>query len=108
MPMPLKTSCTNAKRPPGIRHRVKTMARSEKAHWSANNARIEGYNVDHLQPHFGKMLLTDISADDVSRYQAARKKEGANGRTINMETGTLRAIIRSIEPGPIFSRMCES
>lgn len=63
-------------------------------HWSASNSRIEGYNVDHLQPHFGKMLLTDVSADDVSRYQAARKKEGASARTINMEIGALRAIMR--------------
>ena len=63
-------------------------------HWSASNARIEGYNVDHLQPHFGKMLLTDVTADDVSRYQAKRKKDQASSRTINMEVGTLRAILR--------------
>jgi integrase len=65
-----------------------------KPHWSAGNARIEGYNLSHLSPHFGKLLLTDISVDDISRYQAARKKEGANPRTINMEIGTLRAILR--------------
>lgn len=65
-----------------------------KPHWSASNARIEGYNVDHLLPHFGKLLLTDITADDISRYQAARKKEGASPRTINMEVGSLRAILR--------------
>jgi integrase len=65
-----------------------------KPHWSASNARIEGYNVAHLQPHFGKMLLTDIAADDISRYQAKRKKDNASARTINMEVGTLRAILR--------------
>jgi integrase len=65
-----------------------------KPHWSASNARIEGYNVEHLQPHFGKMLLTDIAADDISRYQAKRKKDHASPRTINMEVGTLRAILR--------------
>jgi integrase len=65
-----------------------------KPHWSAANARIEGYNADHLQPHFGKMLLTDITADDISRYQAKRKKDQASPRTINMEVGTLRAILR--------------
>jgi integrase len=65
-----------------------------KAHWSESNVRIEGYNVDHLSPHFSKKLLTDITADDVSRYQAARKKDGASPKTINMEVGTLRAILR--------------
>ena len=67
---------------------------TNKAHWSASNARIERYNVDHLLPFFGKLLLTDISPDDVNRYQAARRKEEASPRTINMEIGTLRAILR--------------
>ena len=65
-----------------------------RAHWSDSNARIEGYNIDHLLPHFGKMLLADITGEDVSRYQAARKKEQASHRTINMEVGSLRAILR--------------
>jgi len=65
-----------------------------KPHWSANNVRIESYHVDHLLPHFGRMLLTDITADDISRFQAKRKKEQASPRTINMQVGTLRAILR--------------
>jgi integrase len=73
---------------------AKKWLEANKAHWSASNTRIEGYNVDHLQPHFAKMLLTDITADDISRYQADRKKNDASGRTINMEVGTLRAILR--------------
>ena len=64
------------------------------AHWSASNLQIETYNVNHLLPHFGKMLLTDIDADDISRYQAYRKKQKASPRTINMEVGTLRAVLR--------------
>jgi integrase len=36
----------------------------------------------------------DISGDDISRYQAARREGGARPRTINMEVGTLRAILR--------------
>jgi integrase len=65
-----------------------------KPHWSASNVRIESYHVDHLLPHFGRMLLTDITADDISRFQAKRKKEHASPRTINMQVGTLRAILR--------------
>ena len=67
---------------------------SGKAHWSSSTARIEDFSVGHLQPHFGRMLLSDISGDDVARYQAARKKAGAAPRTINMEIGTLRAVLR--------------
>jgi integrase len=67
---------------------------TNRAHWSASNTRIEGYNVKHLLPFFGKLLLTDISADDISRYQAARKKQSTSPRTINMEIGSLRAILR--------------
>ena len=62
--------------------------------WSDSNVRIERYNVDHLLPHFGKLLLSDITADDIGRYQSERKKEKASPRTINMEVGTLRAILR--------------
>jgi integrase len=65
-----------------------------KPHWSDSSARIEDYNMTHLVPYFGKMLLTDITADDISRYQAARKKEEASSRTINMEVGSVRAILR--------------
>jgi integrase len=67
---------------------------ASKTHWSANNYRIESINLGHLVPHFGRKLLVDISGDDISRYQAARKEEGASPRTVNMEVGTLRAILR--------------
>jgi integrase len=64
-------------------------------HWSANTARIATTNVGHLKPHFAKLLLTDVEADDISRYQAKRKKEGASPKTINNEVDTLRAILRN-------------
>jgi integrase len=66
----------------------------KEVHWTAGTRRSEGYNVHHLLPHFGGQLLTDISADHVTRYQAVRKRTGASARTINMEVGTLRAILR--------------
>ena len=66
----------------------------KEVHWTTSTRRTEGYNVDHLLPHFGGQLLTDISADDVTKYQALRKRSGASARTVNMEVGTLRAILR--------------
>ena len=66
----------------------------KKPHWSANTARIEITNIEHLKPHFAKLLLTDVKADDISRYQAKRTKEGASPKTINNEVDTLRAILK--------------
>jgi integrase len=48
----------------------------------------------NIRPHFEKRLVTDIEAKDVSRYQHARLADGASPKTINLEVGTLRAILR--------------
>jgi hypothetical protein len=67
---------------------------TNSAHWSANNARIEGANLGHLLPHFGRLLLSDINATDIAQYQGDRKKQNASPKTVNMELGSLRAIMR--------------
>lgn len=57
--------------------------------------RIEQVNLEkHLKPHFGSLLLIDLTADDVAEYQKVRLREGASPKTINLELGTLRAIMR--------------
>ena len=40
------------------------------------------------------MLLSDISAAEISRYQTRRLAEKASPKTINLEVGTLRAVLR--------------
>ncbi|MGA7560974.1 MAG: site-specific integrase [Terriglobales bacterium] len=59
-----------------------------------SSQRIERDNLKHLRPHFERRLVTDIQAKDVSRYQHARLAEGASPKTVNLEVGTLRAILR--------------
>jgi integrase len=54
---------------------------------------IERSNLKHLLPFFGAKLLSDIDAADVDQYQKARLREGAAPKTINLEVGTLRAIL---------------
>src|SRR5436305_3921487 len=61
---------------------------------AASSQRIERDNLKHLLPHFEKRLLSDIQAKDVSRYQKTRLTENASPKTINLEVGTLRAILR--------------
>jgi integrase len=48
----------------------------------------------HLLPVFGRLLVTDIDARDVAEYQQHRLNEKASPKTVNLEIGTLRAILR--------------
>jgi hypothetical protein len=54
---------------------------------------IERSNLKHLLPTFGSRLVSDIDAADTDVYQKARLREGAAAKTINLEVGTLRAIL---------------
>jgi integrase len=55
---------------------------------------IEEANLKHLLPTFGKLLITDIDGKDISQYQQKRLEEKASPKTVNLEIGTLRAILR--------------
>jgi integrase len=68
--------------------------RSKTPHLSPRTVAIEEANLKHLKPAFGRTLLCDISAEDVAHYQQARLKEEAAPKTINLELGTFRAILR--------------
>jgi len=48
----------------------------------------------HLLPVFGRLLVTDIDSPDIAEYQQHRLNEKASPKTINLEIGTLRAILR--------------
>jgi integrase len=67
---------------------------AKKAHLAPRSVVIERANLKHLTPFFGKMLLCDVRGEDVGRYQAARQQAGAAPKTVNLEVGTLRAILR--------------
>jgi integrase len=62
--------------------------------WQPSTYRIESKNVDHLGPAFGALLLIDITATGIARYQSDRIESGAAGKTVNLELATLRAILR--------------
>ena len=83
------------------------------AHLSPRSVVIERANLKHINPYFGKKLICDITADDIARYQAERLEKGAAPKTVNLEVGTLRAILRrnrlwaSIQPDVRMLRVCE-
>ena len=84
------------------------------AHLSPRSVVIERANLKHINPYFGKKLICDITADDIARYQAERLEKGAAPKTVNLEVGTLRAILRrnrlwaSIQPDVRMLRVCEN
>jgi integrase len=66
----------------------------KKAKLAPNSLRIEKANLGHMLPVLGRQLVCDIDEVDVAGYQQQRLDEGASPKTINLEVGTLRAILR--------------
>ncbi len=65
-----------------------------EAHWQKKTREIHANSLKHLEPHFGKLLLNEIRSEHVSKYQRSRIREGASGRTVNIETNLLRLVLR--------------
>jgi integrase len=50
--------------------------------------------ISQLKTDFGKQLLCDLSGQDLAAYQTRRKRDGVSNRTVNLELGVLRSILR--------------
>ncbi len=50
--------------------------------------------ISQLTKDFGKQLLCDLAVEDLAAYQTRRKRDGVSNRTINLELGVLRSILR--------------
>ena len=60
----------------------------------------------HLKEEFGKRLVCDFDANDISEYRRKRLAAGVTNRTVNYETGALRGILRQYGLwGPIADRV---
>lgn len=66
----------------------------KKATLAPRSVKIENANLAHLLPELGRTLICDIEAREIARYQQKRLKEGASPKTVNLEIGTLRAILK--------------
>jgi hypothetical protein len=75
-----------------------------EAHWSPKTREIHATSLSHLQHHFGKMLLNEITDEDISRYQRERKKESASNRTVNIEIELVRLVLRKAK---LWSRIAD-
>ena len=66
----------------------------KKATLAPRSVKIEKANLAHLLPELGRKLICDIEAGEIARYQQKRLHEGASPKTVNLEVGTLRAILK--------------
>lgn len=66
----------------------------KKATLAPRSVMIEKANLAHLLPEFGRKLVCDIEPRDVAKYQRKRVDSGASPKTVNLEIGTLRAILK--------------
>jgi integrase len=63
-------------------------------HWSVKTRVIHKNSLAHLEPHFGKLLLSEVRPEHINRYQRARLKEEFSPRSINIEIELLRLVMR--------------
>lgn len=56
--------------------------------------KIAELSLKHLNPIFGRKLVCDIVAEDIALYQRMRLREEAAPKSINLEVGTLRSVLR--------------
>ncbi|PSH04622.1 MAG: hypothetical protein CXZ00_07375 [Acidobacteria bacterium] len=66
----------------------------KKATLAPRSVMIEKANLAHLLPELGRKLVCDIDARDIARYQQKRVDDDAAPKTVNLEIGTLRAILK--------------
>jgi integrase len=64
------------------------------AHLAPRSVETEKQRLKPLRGFFSTQALTRISAESIHTYVAHRKKNGAANRTVNMELGVLRRILK--------------
>jgi len=67
---------------------------AREPHDAPKTREMRANSLKHLAPHFGRLLLSEITAARISRYQRTRLKDGASNRTVNIELSLLRLVLR--------------
>jgi integrase len=65
-----------------------------KPHVAERTMQFEKERLGPLLKYFGEKPLLRFKAEDVAGYQTARLSAGVSGRTVNMETGVLRRMLK--------------
>lgn len=73
-----------------------------------NTIAVAKTSLKHLQEAFGSRLLCDIAAGDVIEYQQKRLRQGAQGKTVNIELGVFRQIMKAHDCWSLFDGKIKS
>lgn len=65
-----------------------------KGHIAERSIQFEKERLKPLREYFGRNTLAKIRADDIRSYQKHRLDKGLSGKTINMEIGVLRLLMK--------------
>jgi integrase len=79
--------------PLSVSRAVDAYRKLREPHWAERTRGIHVSSWKHLAPVFAKMLLSDLQLEHFSKYQRQRQKEGASGRSINIELGLIRQVM---------------
>jgi len=89
-----KAGIRGKKQPDFLADAAERWKSTQQAKWAPKTLDMVECSMAHLLPKMGRLLLVEIEAEDIARYQAARLAEGASNRTTNIEVGMLRKIMR--------------
>ena len=81
--------------PPTFHKAADEWLQARQGHVAPSTETIGRVSIMHLTPTFGEKLLCDITPKAVGAYQQARLKQGAQGRTVNIEVQVLRQILKA-------------
>ncbi len=81
--------------PPAFEKATTEWLKTREGQVAPNTLSIARVALKHVLPVFGSKLLCDVTPGDIAAYQQARLREGAQGRTINIETQTLRQVFKA-------------
>jgi hypothetical protein len=71
------------------------MVEDKRARRARNTSELYRFAVKPVIELFGGKLVCDISPEDISAYQMRRLAAGVSARTINIEVGALRGVLKT-------------
>jgi hypothetical protein len=85
--------------PPTFEKAANEWQAGREGRFAPSTLNIGRVSIMHLTPQFGEKLLCDITPKAVEAYQQARLRDGAQGRTVNIEVQALRQILKANKCG---------
>jgi len=88
--------------PPTFEKAAAAWLASQEGRVAPNTVMVAKTSLKHLREAFGGRLLCDITAGGVIDYQQKRLRERAQGKTVNLELGVFRQIMKAYDCWSVF------